>query len=225
MTSRPAAYWWEILKLGVLLLAFAAAFWQYRADQRWRRIEFFAQQMAQLDANPGARNARLMLDFDDAGVCFPSAQTAGPKCLVVTDSMLVAALVTGRDSTALTPDEQYIVSSFDELFDALERIDYLLAQGYLDDEAAEHPSLLAWVGLLGYQGETASEKRLKAALCAYVESLDYAGVRDLMTRYIPPEEMACTSPYFLAPARPRTVRTATLTNPVEPPHPVARSTA
>jgi hypothetical protein len=65
----------------------------------------------------------------------------------------------------------------------------------------DHPTLLYWIGMIGYKGETVEVQQVQSAICHYLESFDYAGVRDMIVSYVPIDEMACTTPYFRAPTQ------------------------
>jgi hypothetical protein len=185
----------QLLTLAGGLIAFALGFREYRQEQRWKRLEFFTQMMQSVEAEPEVRSALVMLEYSQPRVCAHDEAAEGPRCFAATDSLLMAALDGSMRRRALTPDEHQVVYSLDRLLTALDRIEYLQAQGFVDEEV-RHPAVAWWISLIGDRRNREKPPAVRAKLCEYVRFYGYAGALRLIARYTPPADRVaeCTVP-------------------------------
>lgn len=175
------------------------AFWfglrEFREDQRWKRLALFNEQLQAFEAESAIQNALLILDYREPDVCVPGEAVRNPerRCLQVTDSLLVGALSSILEGRRLSDQEHQVVYSLDRLLTALDRIDYLHAQGFLGAEV-QHPTVAYWIQLVGDRRATTKPPAVKQKLCEYVREMEYAGALRLVMRYTPAEHrvQGCT---------------------------------
>jgi hypothetical protein len=151
-----------------------------------------------VEAEPEVRGALAMLEYNQPRVCAQDGEA--PRCFVATDSLLMAALDGTMHNRALSPDEHQVVSSLDRLLTTLDRLEYLQAQGFVDEEV-RHPTAAYWISLIGDRRNRVKPAPVRAKLCEYVRSFEYEGALRLVARYTPPRDRVpeCTVP---AAARP-----------------------
>ena len=143
--------WANVLAYLGAAVAFAVGFDQYQEDARWRRLEYITERLAEYEALPGSRLARQMLEYPLPTVCLFGGEPTDPEagCVVVTDSLLTSALRGSVEAPErLTVEEERIVESMDEFLNTLERMDFLLEQGFLAEEI-RHPTVAYWISLVG----------------------------------------------------------------------------
>lgn len=205
--ERP---WWRgvdwpnaLAYLGAAV-AFVIGLQQYREDQRWRRLEFVTQRLADFESRPEIRMARLILEYPRPTICLFGGEPGAPgaACTTVTDSLLVSALATSTTAPErLSVEETRIVEILDQFLNTLEQVDFLLEGGFLGDER-EHPTVAYWISLVGDRDWIARPPPVQEALCDYLARYEYTGTRDLVLSYVPPERLTCSGPFFVPPATP-----------------------
>jgi hypothetical protein len=178
----------RLLTLVGALLAFWFGLREFREEQRWRRLALFNEQLQAFEAEPAIGNALLMLDYRAPDVCVPADAVRDPehRCTRVTDSLIVAALSSPPEGRVLSDQEHQVVYALDRLLTALDRIEYLQAQGFLGAEV-QHPTVAYWIHLIGDRRATTRPPAVKQKLCDYVREMEYAGAMRLVTRYTPAE--------------------------------------
>lgn len=196
--------WPSVLAYAGAAIAFLIGLEQYREDQRWRRLEFITDHLTEYENEPGSRLARLMLEYPEPTVCLFGGEPTDPdaRCTLVTDSLLVSSLRGSVEAPArLTVEEERIVEAIDQFLNTLERLDFLLEQGFLAEEI-RHPTVSYWMSLVGDRRWLARPEPVEAALCDYIAHYEYAGTRDLILTHVDPLQLTCSGPYFVAPDTP-----------------------
>jgi hypothetical protein len=77
--------------------------------------------------------------------------------------------------------------SLDRLLTALDRLDYLQAEGFVAEEV-RHPTVAYWISLIGDSRNQAKPPAVRAKLCEYVRFFEYEGTLRLVARYTPPRD-------------------------------------
>lgn len=192
---RDPEKWLQLLTLVGGLTAFGIGLSEYRQEQRWKRLEYFTQLLQSVEAEPEVRGALTMLEYNQPRVCAPAAGADAPRCFVATDALLMAALDGAMQNRALTPDEHHVVYSLDRLLTALDRLEYLQAQGFAEEEV-RHPTAAYWIALVGDRRNLAKPAPVRAKLCEYVRFFEYEGTLRLVDRYTAPRDRVpqCTIP-------------------------------
>jgi hypothetical protein len=201
MTTTPRPWYrdpeklLQPLTLAGGVAAFAIGLGEYRQEQRWKRLEYFTQLMQSVEAEPEVRGALTMLEYNQPRVCAPGEGEDARRCFVATDSLLAAALDGAMRNRALTPDEHHVVYSLDRLLTALDRLEYLQAQGFVDEEV-RHPTAAYWISLIGDRHNRAKPAPVRAKLCDYVRFFEYDGALRLIAHYTAPRDRIpqCTVP-------------------------------
>ncbi|HEX8831639.1 MAG TPA: hypothetical protein VF705_10755 [Longimicrobium sp.] len=192
---RDPEKWLQLLTLAGGLAVFAIGLHEYRQDQRWKRLEYFTQLLQSVEAEPEVRAALVMIEYNQPRACPHDPAADAPRCFVATDSLLIAALDGAMHNRALTPDEHQVIYSIDRLLTALDRLEYLQAQGIVDEEV-RHPTISYWIALIGDRRNQAKPPAVRAKLCEYVRYFEYAGTLRLIARYTAPRDRVaqCTVP-------------------------------
>lgn len=184
---RDPEKWLQLLTLVAGLAAFGIGLNEYRQEQRWKRLEYFTQLLQSVEAEPEVRRALMMLEYNQPRVCAPDEAADAARCFVATDSLLVSALDGSMHNRPLTSDEHQVIYSLDRLLTALDRLEYLQSQGFVDEEV-RHPTAAYWIALIGDRRNRAKPAAVRAKLCEYVRFFEYAGTLRLIARYTPPRE-------------------------------------
>ncbi|HEX6750037.1 MAG TPA: hypothetical protein VF092_22275 [Longimicrobium sp.] len=183
---RDPEKWLQLLTLVGGLTAFGIGLHEYRQEQRWKRLEYFTQLLQSVEAEPEVRGALAMLEYNQPRVCAHDGEA--PRCFVATDSLLLAALDGAMRNRALSPDEHQVIYSLDRLLTTLDRLEYLQAQGFVEEEV-RHPTAAYWISLIGDRRNRAKPAAVRAKLCEYVRYFEYEGALRLIARYTPPRDL------------------------------------
>lgn len=178
----------RLLTLVGALVAFVLGLREYREDQRWKRLALFNEQMQAFEGESAVGGALAMLDYRDPRICVPEEWVPDPahRCFQATDSLVLAALEGVMEGRVLSDEEYQVVYAVDRLLTALERIDYLHAQGFLGAEV-QHPTVAYWIYLISDRRASTRPPEVRRKLCDYVREMDYAGPMRLVMRYTPAE--------------------------------------
>jgi hypothetical protein len=192
---RDPERWLQLLTLVGGLTAFGLGLHEYRQEQRWKRLEYFTQLLQSIEGEPEVRRALNMLEYNQPGICTSDEGADATRCFVATDSLVVAALDGSIRNRVLTPDEHAVIYSLDRLLTALDRLDYLQTEGFVEEEV-RHPTIAYWIALVGDRRNRAKPPQLRAKLCEYVSFFEYKGALRLIARYTPPGDRIpqCTLP-------------------------------
>jgi hypothetical protein len=185
----------QLLTLAGGLAVFAIGLREYRQDQRWKRLEYFSGMLQSIEAEAEVRSALIMLEYNQPRVCAREEVAEGPRCFTASDSLVTAALDAAMRNRVLGPEEHQVVYSLDRFLTALDRLDYLQAQGFVDEEV-RYPTIAYWISLLGDRRNRAKPPAVRAKLCEYVRFFEYAGALRLVARYTAPRDRVpqCTVP-------------------------------
>jgi hypothetical protein len=192
---RDPERWLQLLTLVAGLAAFAIGLREYREEQRWKRLEYFTGMLQSIEAETEVRSALVMLEYSQPRVCAREEVPEGPRCFTASDSLLVGALDASMRGRVLRPEEHQVVYALDRFLTALDRLDYLQAEGFVHEEV-RHPTIAYWIALVGDRRNRAKPPPVRAKLCEYVRFFEYAGTLRLIARYTPPCDRVpqCTVP-------------------------------
>jgi hypothetical protein len=176
----------RLLTLVGALVAFVLGLREYRADERWKRLALFNEQLQAFEAEPAIGGALALLDYRDPTICVAAEWVPDPerRCYRATDSLVLGALSGVMEGRVLSDHEYQVVYALDRLLTALDRIDYLHAQGFLGSEV-QHPTVAYWIYLISDRRASTRPPAVKQKLCDYVREMEYAGAMHLVTRYTP----------------------------------------
>jgi len=179
----------HLLTLVGAVVAFGLGLREYREDQRWKRLALFNEQLQVFEAEPAIGDALVMLDYRDPHVCVAEDAVPDParRCMQVTDSLMLGALSGILEGRVLSDHEHQVVYALDRLLTALDRIDYLHAQGFLGSEV-QHPTVAYWISLIGDRRAKTRPPEVHRKLCDYVREMAYVGALRLVAQYTPAEQ-------------------------------------
>jgi hypothetical protein len=179
---RDPERWLQLLTLVGGLAVFAVGLREYRQEQRWKRLEFFTGMLQSIEAEPEVRGALVMLEYSQPRVCAREEVAEGPRCFTASDSLVMAALDDAMRNRVLGPEEHRVVYDVDRFLTALDRLDYLQTEGFVDEEV-RHPTIAYWIALVGDRRNQAKPAPVRAKLCEYVRFFEYKGTLRLVARY------------------------------------------
>jgi hypothetical protein len=178
--------------VGTFCLASAGApfaLWQYYKAQRWKQLEFVAEQVKQFDSDPQVNNAMLMLDWKVRTIdLYPKLNDPESRFVTVDDSMLYKALATRQEDTKtnFTDEEAEIRACFDSFFSYLQRFDQFI-EARLVRRMDFWPFLRYWLNFIGdpeeWKRSDGKEAILMWQLWDFVDYYEYSGVTRLFKRY------------------------------------------
>jgi hypothetical protein len=181
--------WISLGAAGAALIAFLVGLIQYRQAQRWKRAEFVAKEIKELKSDLAIRNALMMLDWNERYIeLFPGREDLAKRSVLVNDDLLCRALAPLPDKSAARLHEDFkeeeiaIRAAFDQLFDAVERLEYFIQAGLVSRREFD-PYLTYWVEIVGNVKSNRKPPRVLENLWAYIDSYYYSGVQSLMRRY------------------------------------------
>jgi hypothetical protein len=160
--------------------------WQYRRNQIWRETEFVANETKAFFDNQNISNALKILDRDDRKI-----EVAPGKIILVTRSMLRAALACGPDATTFSDDEAIIRDIFDDFLVAFERFEQFIKAGVIEFYQLR-PYFRFWAGLLAGKRLQILDNETLACIWAYMKDYDYTDAIRLLERYHPRRNLART---------------------------------
>ena len=181
--------WAELFKIGAPLLggiiAFAVGLQQYWKAQRWKRVEFVANEMKMFVEDEAAKAAMVMLDWRRKQLSLYRYRGDSDKDQRVwVDYDLVA------DSLGTDPDEHYekeraaIREIFDRYLGYLERFNSFIESKVVKANDLV-PYMQYWTKLLSGADEKAPEvsKKVLPQFWVFVDHYGYEGARRFVTRY------------------------------------------
>jgi hypothetical protein len=169
--------------LGVLggLITFAVGLWQYHKAQRWKVLEFVAQEIKQFWDRPLVAKTALMLDYENLPVeLFPA--TSGRQKEVAVDEALIVDSLLVHQERGFNEVEVAVRQAFDQFFEQLERFDQYIESG-LVRYADFHPYLRYWLRILTDPHSGVKTERLVSAVREFLTHFEYHGVLRLLGRY------------------------------------------
>jgi hypothetical protein len=130
-----------------------------------------------------------MLDWNERYIeLFPSKEDPAKRSVLVNDDLLCRALAPLPDKSAARLHEDFkeeeiaIRAAFDQLFDAVERLEYFIQAGLVSRKEFD-PYLAYWVEIVGNVKSNRKPPRVLDNLWAYIDSYYYSGVQSLLRRY------------------------------------------
>ncbi len=170
--------------LGVFggIVAFSVGLWQYHKAQRWKVLEFVANEIKDFEQQPSACNAMLMLDYEGMRIeLFPKDDKVVDRYVAVDEALIVQSLVV-KQHRAFTDVEVAIRDIFDEFFGHLERFDQYIESGLVGYRDF-HPYLRYWLGILTEARSGLKSQRLVGAVREFLIAFEYDGAIRLLDRY------------------------------------------
>lgn len=162
----------DFLALLGATVAFAIGLWQYTKAQRWRRAEFLAKAVKEMEDNPLFRRAMRILDFRESYI-EPKTDWKIP----FNDEILCDALPHEYLIPPVNSDQAEIRLAFCDFFDGIERLQHFLATKLYG------PKLLA--PYLPYWFRRFTTDQYKSmdfvyTIWTFIDGYEYSGVRALV---------------------------------------------
>ena len=202
--------------------AFTFAIFQYRKAEKWKRMQFVADEVRELEADPVIQNALLMVDWRERDINLFLIRDPKTTDLVrINRDMQWRALLphpikqgfpkyeatSGGDNTerigeirpgrdlGFTVIEARIRDTYDALLTRLDRLETFIDGGLIRADELR-PFIFYWVNALTAVNGGDEDATWRAALLTYVDYYGYTGVSDLFKRY--DRRIDVESPLYLA---------------------------
>jgi hypothetical protein len=182
----------DFLKALVVLgatVAFVVGLIQYRRAQHWKRVEWVAQEMKGLFADPVVQAALQMFEWGSRRIpLYPNRKEDSDRYVLLKNEIVAAALLPHEDRPdGFSDQEAEIRAAFDRLLDGFERFHSYVATGLVELNDLR-PYLKYWaVTLCRPRAPRPPEHRL-ARLTVYMKRYGYDGALALL------EQIAATEP-------------------------------
>lgn len=174
----------EIVKIVAAGIAFCVGLCQYRAAQRWKRVEFVAAEMKLFFEDEAVKAALAMLDWSQREIALHRHRDPNDhKTDWVTYEITASALNTDPDAT-YDPIQTPIREIFDAFLAHLERFESFV-QAKVVKESDLDPYLHYWTRLLSGNDEKSPlvRQRLLPQLWTFVSHFRYTKVVKFVSRY------------------------------------------
>jgi hypothetical protein len=122
MTAESWALFTEWAKIVGALGAFGFGTYQYVRTQKWKRREFIAAQIKDLEADKQIQVVLTILDWSDRLVAIPSQLEDRPPIVFISESLLCASLLPHSSTGSYSTEEALIRDCFDRFLDGLDRL-------------------------------------------------------------------------------------------------------
>jgi hypothetical protein len=173
--------WLKLIGIIGGLVAFAVGLWQYRRAQKWKRLEFVANEMKEFQSKRVIQNICWMLDWNEMKIEFHPEEKGGKDRFInVKDELIKEALSIKREK--FSDEEIDIRHTFDEFFDCLEQFDHYIISG-LVKYSEFHPYLAYWLCILTDKDSGRKKVSLIKAFEKFIDHFEYHGVQHLLDEY------------------------------------------
>jgi hypothetical protein len=149
---------------------------EYRNAQKWKRLEFIAQQTQRFFSNPINKNAMLMLDWDGREITFPFLDGTYVDENVSHKQIIQSLAIHGP----FNDTETNIRDTFVDFFDNLGVFETYLASN-LFSESDLRPYVIYWMDKINFE----LPDKLRASIHSFLEEYKYTDVVSLLSRYKP----------------------------------------
>ncbi len=162
-----------ISKLGALIV-FLIGLLHYRNAQKWKRLEFIAQEIKELEAKPRYSNATKMLDFTESTI-----ELQDKRQIKFNEQVLISALPHEDFKSVFTPDEVEIRLCFCDFFDGLDKM-----QSFVEAKLIEVHNLIPYLPYWFKRFTANTDKMCKSpefvdTIWTFIDGYEYTGVRKL----------------------------------------------
>lgn len=161
------------------LLTFLKAIWEYTKAQKWKKLEFVANQMKEFNNDSDVKKAMQMLDYTNRNIVLDGEN------IVITDELLESALfpdLAGKNGNGFTLQEAQIRDIFDHFFDKLSTINQYISSGLITVEDVR-PYLIYWIEILGKDDNERKPNTLITNIWQYWQYFNYADMIMLLKRF------------------------------------------
>ena len=160
------------------LLTFFKAIWEYTKAQKWKKLEFVANQMKEFNSDVEVKKAMQMLDYTNREI-----DLNGTK-VIITDELLKSALcpdLAGQNKDGFTVQEAQIRDIFDHFFEKLSIFNQYISTELITVEDVK-PYLIYWINILGKDDNERKPKILIHNIWKYWQFFNYTDMIILLQR-------------------------------------------
>ena len=164
----------EIAAVVLTLTGLFAGLFQYRKAQKWKVLEFVANEMKEFENEPEVQNAMYMLDWDEKEILLYPDEEGDEKWELVDSEMVYKSLE--PNGRRFDEAEVAIRDSFDLFFSYLEGFEHYILTGLVKYENL-YPYITYWLDKI-----SAGDKDLTKRIRQFLKTYEYTGVINLIKR-------------------------------------------
>jgi hypothetical protein len=160
-------------------LTFSKAIIEYMKAQKWKRMEFVANQIKEFNNDIDVKKAMQMLDYTNREV------ELGGVEVTISNQMLESSLFPdsrGKNGDGFTHDEAHIRDIFDHFFDKLSVFNQYINSGLINLEDVS-PYLIYWITILGKKDNERKPIVLIDNIWKYWKAFNYVDMISLMGKF------------------------------------------
>lgn len=196
----------SILSIAGGIVAFVLALLQYRKSEQWKRFEFIASELKDLESDPAVQNALLMIDWGTREInLFLRPDPCDNDLIEITRDIQWKALLPhtlkkkypeykasdtssdeavgkGASERRFTPIEARIRDSYDTFLTKLDRLYSFIDSKLISAEELD-PFIRYWVDAITKNEHPEADTIWRCILLTYVDFYGYTGVQSLLKCY------------------------------------------
>lgn len=184
-----------IVGIGGALVVFVVGLVQYWGAQRWKRVEFVAQEAKEFFTNPKVAVALTLIDWggrtvnlDPTGPGFTRYVTRQMQAAALLPHPLMGTLASDAevaedtDDSGFTARQGHIRDCYDALLDGFERFGSHVTSGLVEPRQIR-PYLGSWIDDISAPARSDDDALWCACLLAYISFYRFEGVIGLFDRF------------------------------------------
>jgi hypothetical protein len=161
------------------LILFIVGFLRYSKSQEWKRKEFIANEIKEMNKDSIVRNAMYILDWDKRKIeLFPEDPDFEKRYYVVDRELLKSALLSHKLKGKFKKEEVRIRDTFDHFFDELERLNQFIESNLISDKEIG-PYLKYWIKVISED----LDPKVKNIVFHYINEYNFSGVQQLFKKF------------------------------------------
>jgi hypothetical protein len=155
---------------------------EYRNAQKWKRLEFLAQEMKDFFSNPCTQRMMKVLDYRNGELFVLPTESDDLKKISFDQDILLSGFSIGKTVNELTAEDRILRAIIDGFLDNLCNYNRYIETGLITKDDLWH-YLKYWLNILGNPESGKRSKTVMKQIWAYIDHFNYTDVRDLIQKF------------------------------------------
>jgi hypothetical protein len=181
--SHNWSEWIDLAKIAGGAMVFWVSIWQYAKAQRWKRSEFIATVVKEMEADPRSHAIMTMLDYGPREICFPAENGKDVIPIHTSDNLICTALLPKAPAGGFSKDATLIREHVDRFLDAFVRFEVFVEAKLIAAEEIR-PYIEYWVQLIAGKKGGRHSPEVFTLLHAYMQKFGFDQAIKLIGRYV-----------------------------------------